>query len=427
MGVSRPAVTVPDEGTWLLWGHDLRASGLEQVVSPARASVLVVPAAASEDMLPALRDAWKQLPAGRHLVALDTPLAGQVDTRRALEHHHEAEDHGRGGHDTHGDHADHGAPDDHGGHEDHDEHGGHDHHAMMAVTGDPSADGLVMEDLDVVLGPVMSALPAGVVARLTLDGDVVCEAHVEPSFGAPLDPTAPAAWQAALAAAQGESAGWIADVELERARSHARWFMSLGAVLGWAQLTDRAYAAARDLAELARSRGRLRPAQHSAARLADLVGSRRLRRRLAALARVGPETAIEARLDGPNARASGVQVDARIGHAGYEALDFAPAIEHAGDAHARALVRARELVQALDLLERADAVDPVAEAPGEARVEGPRGSLLIQAPEAGAAWSPAAPGSAAAFGLAAQSTRQLEWPDAVLALVSFDLSGWRVG
>lgn len=415
MGVSRPAVMVPDEGTWLLWGHDLRASGLHQVVSPGRATVLVAPASAPDDVLVALRDAWAQLPAGRELVVLEAPIAGERDTRDALEQD--------GSQATRHDEHEH-----HGEHEAHDP---HDHHAMMAVTGDPSADGLVMEDLDVSLGPVMSALPAGVVARFTLDGDVVCEAQVGPSFGAGgdgiPDPTSPAAWHAALAAARGEDAGWIADVELERARSHARWFMSLGAVLGWAQLTDRARATARDLAALARAGGQPGAARHSAARLAAVVRSRRLRLRLAGVAVIDPESAIEARLDGPNARASGVNTDARIGQPAYEALQFAPVIEHAGDAHARALVRARELEQALGLFERARAARPASGPPAEAGVEGPGGIVLAHPAATGGEPSYGAPGAATAFRLAGESTRRLEWPDALLALVSFDLSGWSVG
>lgn len=421
MGVSRPAVMVPDEGTWLLWGHDLRASGLQQVVSPARATALVAPATAPDDVLVALRDAWGQLPAGRELVVLEAPIAGEVDTRDALEQD--------GSQATrHDEHQHHG---DHEGHGDHEAHGDHDHHAMMAVTGDPSADGLVMEDLEVSLGPVTSALPAGVVARFTLDGDVVCEAQVRPSFsvggdGIP-DPTSPAAWHAALAAVRGDDGGWIAGVELERARSHARWFMSLGAVLGWAQLTDRARATARDLAALACGGGQPGAARHSAARLAAVVRSRRLRVRLAGVAVIDRESAIEARLDGPNARASGVETDARIGHPAYEALQFAPVTEHAGDAHARALVRAGELEQALGLFERARSARPATAPPVEAGVEGPGGIVLAHPADTGGEPSYAAPGAAIAFRLAGESTRQLEWPDAVLALVSFDLSGWRVG
>ena len=49
--------------------------------------------------------------------------------------------------------------DDHG-HEHH-AHGEMSHHDMMEVRGDPSADGLVMEDIETVLGPVFAGLPTG--------------------------------------------------------------------------------------------------------------------------------------------------------------------------------------------------------------------------------------------------------------------------
>ena len=410
MGVTRPALIVPDEGTWLLWGHDLRASGLHQVLSPASATTLVAPSRVPVDLLPALREVWDRMPRGRELVCLDARISGEADTRQLLAHERR----------DHGEHE--------GNHEHHDDHGAHDHHAMMAVTGEPSADGLVMEDLAVTLGPVASPLAAGLVAHLTLDGDVVCTAHLEPSFAEPdslvPDPTTPAAWAAALDVAGGDATSWIPDVEHERALSHARFFMSLGTLLGWPQLTERAL----ELARVLHASPGDRVAEHAlpaAERLVKLVRSRRLRLRLRGIAIVERGKAEESGLTGPNARASGVVVDARVGHGTYEALDFRPVLEDSGDALARAHVRAHEIVDSLELLARWSGRTRAAAA-APAAVEGPRGPVTIRPVELGHAAEMASPGQGEALRAAADSVHRLEWSDAIVAVHSFDVSGWRI-
>jgi hypothetical protein len=99
-----------------------------------------------------------------------------------------------GGHDGHADHGErHAHTDDahHGGHRepsvDHAGHEGHGMHDMggMQVAGLPMAgrgddrDGLRLDQLHVALGPVLADWPSGLVLRVTLQGDVIQQAHAE--------------------------------------------------------------------------------------------------------------------------------------------------------------------------------------------------------------------------------------------------------
>lgn len=440
MGLRTRAVIVPDERTWLVWGRDLRAEGHDPVDSPHPADALVVPRLIPENLSSALVDVWSEMPSRRRLVVLDGPYDHGVDAAHAIDPahmddgHHTAgghahdHDHPAGDHHEHAEHGGH-AHDEHhhGEHEpehgdhDHHEHGGHDHHAMMAVTGDPSADGLVMENLDVTVGPVSAMLPGGVVGHFELDGDVVCAAHLRATLAFPAgtaDPSAPAAWSAARAqTSASQAAPWLVAVELERALSHASWLTTLGQTLGWAQLADRTRALARAILAVRvdshATAERLDPLVDAARRLADrLDRSARLAFSLRNLATLTPHDAATRDLAGPNARASGIATDLRTGDPVYEALGFRPVVREEGDARARALVRAHEIVTSLELVAAAARrTTPDGRRPSS-EVEGPRGPVS-HADHAAAAL--AAAGSAAAG---------LEWSAAIAAIVSFDLSGW---
>lgn len=109
-------------------------------------------------------------------------------------------------------------------------------------------------------------------------------------------------------------------------------------------------------------------------------------RRLRGLAVLSREDAHALGAVGPTLRGSGADFDARrLGYAAYPRLEFEPAIETAGDCHARCSVRAREIYQAFDLMRQvidripAGPIDvPVKGNPtGEymSRVEQPRGEV----------------------------------------------------
>lgn len=81
---------------------------------------------------------------------------------------------------------------------------------------------------------------------------------------------------------------------------------------------------------------------------------------------------------GPTARGSGVAQDLRqLGYAAYGELDFAPAVETAGDCYARTLVRCRELYTSLSLVRQA--VKKIPAGPFNVPVKGnPDGETVIR-------------------------------------------------
>jgi NADH:ubiquinone oxidoreductase subunit D len=266
---------------------------------------------------------------------------------------------------------------------------------MMAIVGEPSVDGLVMESIDLRYGPLGTPLPGGLAVDVTLDGDVVAEASVHALLSAPADPLAPVAASA--------PAGWqgVAAVETERAVSHLAWLRAFARLLGWPRLVEactRAVAASAD------------PVTAGAAvdALVALVdGSGWLRMRTGGRGTVGVDVARMAGLQGPNGRASGLADDARTHDPRYRALGFEPLIRTEGDARARTRVRAEEARVALRLA--AAALNADDEPPAAAPVESPRGGA-----------------AAAARHVAAQAMVGAEWAAALVILASFDLSPWDV-
>lgn len=479
---ARTAIVVPDEAAWLMWGHDLAAAGVRRVAAAERAEVLIAPTRIPEPLVPAVRDAWSRLPPGRRLELIDAPVAGvpasealhvaRHEPEHTAQHEHQQYGHGhelhRNSHETHAGHGGHGVHPAHGAHDErghdqhghndddaghahgdggHGAHGGHDHGDMMAIVGEPSRDGLVMEEIAFTLGPLAPSMPGGLLVELSLDGDVVAAATVRasltvdatvlPSERAP-DPLASAAWQAAVqahAGTGGDHAASLARVEAERALSHAAWLRTLAAVLGWAQLADLALDLARallplrvlaaagsiDAALVARTSAPERPLRD----VERLVSSARLRRRLGGEGRIERERLRRASVGGPVARAGGLAVDARSADERYRRLDFAPQLDDDGDALARARVRTREVRESLRLL-AAVATDPesVRSARPSARVEGPRGPLHVDSGDGVLAAH--APGAEQLCELAGEAIVGLELASAIAVLASFDLSPWAV-
>src|SRR5919204_548615 len=129
----------------MLAGVDPRDLTTNPVSAADEAALLVTPPRLPAELGEALRAAWRRVgPPGR-LVTADGPGLGGARSTELLEEPAEAEHHHGGDH----------------GHAHHDGHGGMSHDEMMEVRGDPSADGLVMEDIDTVVGPIFAGLPAG--------------------------------------------------------------------------------------------------------------------------------------------------------------------------------------------------------------------------------------------------------------------------
>ena len=411
-----PAVVVPDAAFWASRGIDLRAIGIRDVPAPHAADALVLP-----EELPA------ELVAGSSELSLQfggevRPLAGSmlrgVDPTEALAS-------ARG--DEEGSHDD----DDGGG----DGGGSDDHDGMMEVSGEPSADGLIMEDADARIGPISAALPIGLTARIRLDGDVVADCELRSELSPPPDapdPLARAAFGWAHARANGDlspadTARHLAATEVERALSHAMWLAGFGRLLGWAELHELALSAAAPIIDTHRQLtihpGDSRPSGLDSNPAlekiaASLPGSRRLASRTEALGALDRKDSGARALAGPAARASGVPDDLRGGDPAYAELEFEPVVGTEGDSRERVLVRAEEALRAWRLA--ADALARGELPVGGVAVEGPRG------PVAYGERGPLARGGDQASRAAAALAGGHEISRALVVISSFDLSPWRV-
>ena len=182
---------------------------------PADADVLAVAGAPGPGLATVIDAVWEQVPAPRTRIEVPAPadVGERLDAAAALladadhqrteavggnerprpqpgDHgsHAEHGGHGRGadhrdhaGHAAHGDHAGEAAGDHAGhggGHHAHHGHGGTVAGLPMAELG-PDRDGLTLDRLHVPLGPVLPDWPAGLVVRVTLQGDVIQEASAD--------------------------------------------------------------------------------------------------------------------------------------------------------------------------------------------------------------------------------------------------------
>lgn len=415
------AVVVPDEPYWTAAGFDLRGEGIDPEPDPGAADALVLPPRLPRPLSDAARELRVRLPDPRNVRILDGPELGGEATEPALREAFGAREESEGG-------AGEG-----GG-------GGHDHGDMMAVTGEPSDDGLVMEDAELIVGPVSVALPTGLVARLTLDGDVVCSASVSSALGSappPGDPLAPQSFRWAAERIAGGAdpspalvARRLAAVELERAISHVAWLARVLRLVGWIDAAERTARAAAFLPRAQRASldgsGAVEPVSRTELKelLEPLSSSRRLRRRLEGLAPIAPERCREQGIRGPAARAAGLADDDRTEDPSYRELGFEPVVGRSGDAMGRLRVRIDEVLASLQLAEAALAAGSLP-APG-GRVEGPRGPLRPQGAGPAGETAILPEGADPLVAAAAASAEGHELARALVALASFDAGPWQV-
>lgn len=406
------AIVCPDPATWAAVGTDLRDLGFDPVTSPHRADTLVTAERLPEGFAEPLRETLDRL-GGSHQLLAGAPLGGRP-VEELLQLTAEA-DHGEDEEDEGGDHGD-----------------------MMAVTGDPSDDGLVMEDAEAVIGPLSGPLPAGLRLALTLDGDVVCGLELTSALegDGPLpDPFARRASEWALARDRANPTGeriggthHLIATELERALGHSLWLARLCELIGWAAAAEELSLAAGGLIEAHAAPLVEVGAALSDGTVAELDGaleafgeSDAARRRMDGIARVEASRCRELAITGPVARASGLALDARSTDPAYGQLGFEPVLVTEGDAWARARLRATEARRALEL---ADLAREAGELPlGEGPVEGPRGRIAPH-PSAGEA---VALQRGALAGLIEEAANGYELARSLLAVASFDPSPWELG
>ena len=307
-GAARPhvlTVTAPGATVVRLAAEDqLRRRGWPAAMTPAGADILLVAGEAAGLLAEVVEAAWQAMPAPRARAVAARPdevaaaleaararlgdravqQASAADTasrgdqgQRAPEgheggdhgHEHGVGDHGHEMSDEHG----HGASGGHGGHgHGHGEHG----HGMggmdmpgglpMADRGD-DRDGLRLDQLHLPLGPVLPDWPAGLVLRVTLQGDVI--QHAEPEI---LGGGGGSFWDEPWRrVADGER---VTTAEAAR-RAAAAHLDSLGrflAVAGW----DAVAAAARRLRDEALAGAPSGPLRRDARRLARRVARSRV-------------------------------------------------------------------------------------------------------------------------------------------------------
>jgi hypothetical protein len=457
-----PSLVIPDELSLTLWGHDPYALGLAPIAACGAARAVWIAEPMPQPLHAALLALEAELPgsASRRELRLSGPAAF------ASEHAPDASRSGRTAdgkhhvghaHEGHAVHAHEGHAEHHAvhAHEGHAEHGHEGHGDMMAIVGEPSADGLVMERIEFSYGPLLTPMPGGVVLDVELDGDVVsrCTARATLEVGQPSgvalvpDPLAVLAWTAVLDAAAEARTGlaptggvrWhrLAAVELERSVSHLAWLRGFARLLGWGLLVERVQPALDALAK-ARAETPLAAAPLAlAGAAADGIVALLARHRAWTVRTVGVGLLRDdapGGLYGPNLRAAGVSWDARADDPLYVEIGFEPVVEYAADARARTVVRAREAAQSIGLaalaLSRADSSAELSVAPprvwmGTSVVEGPRGPLTARAGDGAPAL--AAPGERAAIGAAGRVAIGREWASALVGVASLDLSPWRVG
>ena len=448
-GNQTPALVVPDGETWLVRGEPATADRFELTSEVGRARVLVTPDRVPGAIADAVTAAWRAMPPGKSVVTYDAGLSG-VDAHDLLRPMREERHDNSHGHDEHGSH------DEDRGHED------HDHGDMMAITGEPSADGLVMETLDVQAGPLGGALAGGLTVNAKLDGDVVAECDVRSTLEAdggksPADYATALAWTIAEASAGGRTLAAPGDrwlrlvaVELERATAHIAWLHAFSRLLGWAHMSTRArrllagFRALRSTLPRAPTTRALADASlpdllraiHTAAARAtaiagELEASRSFEQRTAGLGGLTAEQAMGRGVTGPVARASGLGMDARAADDGYASLGFEPLMRSEGDARARALLRAGETAQSLELaaaaLEKARQARTPAPGfgvPPVGVVESARGPVRVTLVDDQPVRT--TPGADAVRSVAGELAVGREWASALVAVASFDVSPWRV-
>ncbi len=200
-GARRPhvlvAAAVGGTGVRLAVEAALARRGWPAAGGPADADILVVAGVPGPELAPVVERIWRQIPAPRARASIacpsrtDATLDAAAAQLALLGHQrivarvtdrppdHGGDEHEAPGDDEHGD-------DERGDEQGTDEGGDgeHDGHAGMEMPGGrPMAemaedrDGLMLDRLHLPLGPVLLDWPAGLVLRLTLQGDVVQEAE----------------------------------------------------------------------------------------------------------------------------------------------------------------------------------------------------------------------------------------------------------
>lgn len=261
-------------------------------------------------------------------------------------------------------------------------------------------DGLRLDVLPLRIGPFFPAFPAGLTLDISMAGDLVTAASVDPT-PYPAGFIVRGSLRPFLRAVSEPVP--IAEIELARAVEHLRWAANSLRVAGLPAIGARVL---RAVASVTISEARA---------LRDVAAA--LRRLWSPLASGAPGStpvdALRGQGLGPVARAAGLGEDARSEDPAYLALGFEPMVTTGGDVLARWRQRLVETEQSVDLVARAGA-DALTTPTGE--VESPRGRIRL---------------GDAPFDrlrhLVPEMLAGSEWGDAVSAIISLDLDPEEAG
>ncbi len=272
--------------------------------------------------------------------------------------------------------------------------GGKPYGRPMSMSAEDVRDGLALDAHRVSLGPFAPMLPPGLCLRLTLQGDVIQGAEIlAPPYA---DPASLAPFQEAR-----RTSVPIGRLERARAAHHLRCVARLLAIRGASALAARTLRTARRVSE---------------GEPVHLGGLRRWLRLSGLSQGIEPGLGLldqvsKRSLQGPALRASGEAADLRVDLDPYRGVGFQPITQPDGDVRARIEQWLAEAAQSLTLDARlgAELVHP-----GQA-IEGPSGPL---GPNAGER----APLAETALD---RLLRGLEWSQAMTVLASFDANSLR--
>ena len=333
--------------------------------------------------------------------------------------------------------------------------------SMIDVTRDlpRSPDGLPMDWIDVPFGPFFPGLPGGLLLTLTLDGDTVADASTETltdtfdllqdatldavSFVEQLtaaQPLSPLAYRILACRAIENAAGIehpaaiteqrIATLERERICSHLGWLSLFAEQVGLSSFMRQAASLQLQCQQADYQQlFALRPDVNKL--IKRLLQTPLLKSRTVGIGSLIDDIALQ----GPVARAAGIENDSRCADPHYMALGFKPVTQKAGDTFARLCVRLDEIKHSFSLLEAADSFKPVtlmsnteSSGKGEAVIETPRGQarLKLQLENGQVSNISLETPSTYHHTLINSLTDQQELGDALITVGSLDLSPWEI-
>ena len=362
--------------------------------------------------------------------------------------HHDHGEHAHGQDEHEHNHAGHG----HGGHD----HGDMDFMSMVAMTKDlpRPRDGLPMNRSEVYFGPFHPGLPGGLSVFMELDGDTVIEARVEddltarsfeellpleatelPDLLAGLNPLTPQTYRLlakkALTNAFGNDDSILSNelcaLENERIASHLNWLATFAKTVGNEWMHRQA----------ARGHVLQRTKDISSKKLIAFLNQIRSMLYLQTKLSVGgiiPDPLLH-HLSGPVAKAAGIKQDLRSQQKQYRDLGWEPVIKEENNGWGRLLVRLDEIEQSFALINKADqqqernTVDLSGSGSGSAQLESPRGtlSLAISVKKGVVKQLQLETPAQALAALVPTLSEEAELSDALVQIVSLDISPWEVG